>query len=533
MTPSAEVLDLRHEPRVVGDIPTIWARKDPDRVALRSKDGVERTYASLDERTTRIANGLLALGLVPGDRVATWMSDCFEYVELYLAAAKAGLIISPINARLTPTEAKYLLGDSDPGVLVWTADLDDKVAQLEASDLAGRHQIRVDPTGNCELTALLEASPFHPTGIDVDPSSPLIIGYTSGTTGLPKGALLSHEAILAIGRMNATSYRLTAYPRVALTGSMSFVAVVPAHVLCTLRLGGCLTIMDKWTAEELLYVLERDLVTFTYLPSPLLTEVTSALAQNPTAWRNLRSVLHSASRARPEQLHALVQVIGTRLVEGWGMTENSGGLMTATLGHEYFGKDATDPIFASVGVPALDVTVKLIGDKGEEMPHDGVSVGELVFASPALTSGYWNRPDDTAAAIRDSCFYTGDLGSIDAAGYVYIADRRTDLIVSGGANVYPWEVEDCISRVPGVLEVAVVGAPHQRWGQTVIAVVAVGDDGDKPTELSIIEHCKNQLAGYKKPTQVIFMDSLPRTASLKISRAAVRRLVLDNLDGLA
>jgi acyl-CoA synthetase (AMP-forming)/AMP-acid ligase II len=517
-----------NEPRLVGDIPTIWARRDPTRVALRDKSGVERTYAELEDRTTRIANGLLAMGLTSGDRIATWMDDCFEYVEVYLAAAKAGMIISPINARLTPAEATYLLVDSDPRILIWTADLDEKVGEIDDRDLGDRHRLRIDPGGDCQLARLIATSSPNSPSLDIDPASPLILGYTSGTTGRPKGAILTHEAILALGRINATSYRMTAYPRVALTGSMSFVAVVPAHVLCTLRLGGCLTMMGKWTVDELLTVLERDLITFTYVPSPLITDVTRALAQHPQAWTNLRSVLHSASRARPDQLHELVTVIGTRLVEGWGMTENSGGLMTAMLGHEYLDSEVHDPVFTSVGLPALDISIRVVGPEGGELPHDGESIGELAFSGPSMMTGYWNRPEETANTLRDGWFFTGDLGSIDAAGYVYISDRRTDLIVSGGANVYPSEVEDCISQLAGVREVAVVGVPHERWGQTVIAAIVVDDDA--VTQEVVLEHCRKLLAGYKKPTRVLVMESLPRTASLKISRAAVRAIVHEHVE---
>lgn len=514
------------EPWTIGGITGHWASRDPGLVALRSKSGTERTYAELGDRTDRLANGLLALGLRPGDRVAAWMTDGFACIEVYLAVAKAGLVMCPLNSRLTAHEAAYLLSDSDPRVIVWTADLDDTVGQLASDAVADRFQVRVTGGSDCRLEELIARSPGGPTGVDVDPDSTFIIGYTSGTTGRPKGAELTHRSILAVARMNATSYRLTGYPRMALTGSMSFVAVVPAHVLCTLRMGGCLTIMGRWTMDDLLEVLERDRITFTYIPSPLLSEAAEALAGRPEAWTNLRSVLHSASRARPDQLHALVQVIGTRLVEGWGMTENSGGLMTATLGHEYLGAGQDDPVFTSVGRPALDVAVRVLDPRGAELPHDGVSVGELAFIAPSLMTGYRNRPAETAEAMQDGWFRTGDLGSIDADGYIYISDRRTDLIVSGGANVYPGEVEDCIASIPGVRDVAVVGLAHERWGQTVVAVV-VPDSGLPPgalTEDVVIDYCRARLAGYKKPTRVIFVESLPRTASLKVSRAGVRSM---------
>ena len=513
-------------PRTVGEIPALWAAREPCLVALRSVFGTERTYGELDDRTDRLANGLLAMGLRPGDRLVAWMTDGFACVEVYLAAAKAGLVVCPLNARLTAHEAEFLLSDSDPRIVVWTADLDDTVAGLAADTVADRFHVRVTGGSDCVLEELIHRSPSGSPGVDVDPEATFIIGYTSGTTGKPKGAELTHRSILAVARMNATSYRLTGYPRMALTGSMSFVAVVPAHVLCVLRMGGCLTIMGRWTMEDLLEVLERDRITFTYIPSPLLTEAAGALAGRPEAWTNLRSVLHSASRARPEQLHGLVQVIGTRLVEGWGMTENSGGLMTATLGHEYLGAGPDDPVFASAGRAALDASVRVLDPVGAELPHDGVTVGELAFAAPSLMKGYRNRPADTAASMKDGWFRTGDLGSIDADGYIYISDRRTDLIVSGGANVYPGEVEDCIAAIPGVQDVAVIGLEHERWGQTVVAVVV--PDSSLPdgalTELVIIEHCRTRLAGYKKPTRVVFVDSLPRTASLKVSRAGVRSM---------
>jgi acyl-CoA synthetase (AMP-forming)/AMP-acid ligase II len=283
--------------------------------------------------------------------------------------------------------------------------------------------------------------------------------------------------------------------------------------------------MGPWTADELVAVLERDLITYIYVSSPRIEEVAEALERHPKAWANLRSVMHSASRARPDQLALLTRVVGPRLVEGWGMTEDSGGLMTATLGHEMLDAEQDDHwSYRTAGLPALDTEVRVVDEEGHDLPHDGVTIGELWFRSPALFTGYWNRPDATAAAFVDGWFRTGDLGAIDSAGYVFVSERRTDLIVSGGANVYPSEVEDVIAAVPGVLEVAVVGAAHDRWGQTVVAVV-VREGLDHPTEEQVLEACRIHLAGYKKPTRVHFTETLPRTPSQKISRAAVRELV--------
>lgn len=510
------------QPRTVGDITTVWARRTPESVALRDLQGRTLTYAELDARANRLAHGLLDLGLRTGDRVATWMTDGFEYVEIYLAIIKAGLVVCPVNERHTAAEATYVLQDSGARVLVYADAVRSKVADLPAQLRDALHHVRVTP--GTDWPQFRTGSRDAPD-VRHEPESPVVIGYTSGTTGRPKGAVLTHRSVLEIARINASSYRLGTCPRTALTGSMSFVSVVPAHVLCTLRLGGTVTIMGAWTADDLLTVLERDLITFFYTSSPRIDEVAEALEKAPGAWRNLRSLMHSASRARPDQLALLTRVVGTRLVEGWGMTENSGGLMTATLGHEMLDADAADHwSYTTVGVPALDTEVRVADEHGSELPHDGRSVGELWFRSPAMFAGYWNRPEETAAALVDGWFRTGDLGAIDQDGYVFVSERRTDLIVSGGANVYPREVEDCIASLPGVVEVAVVGADHDRWGQTVVAVI-VRDSAESPTEEQVLDVCRSRLAGYKKPTRVYFVDALPRTPSQKVSRASVREWV--------
>jgi acyl-CoA synthetase (AMP-forming)/AMP-acid ligase II len=511
------------EPATIGDLTRVWARRTPDHVALRDRAGTELTYAQLDDRTTRLARGLLDRGLSTGDRVATWMTDGFEYVEVYLACAKAGLVVCPVNERHTASEATYLLQDSGAALLVHAEGLSGKVADLPSSLTDGLQLVSVPAA--TDWRGLIVDGPVSLADVAVAPEDAAIIGYTSGTTGKPKGAILTHRSVLSIARLNATSYRLGGYPHTALTGAMSFVSVVPAHVLCTLRLGGTITIMGTWTAADLIDVLERDRITFFYVASPRIDEVCEALESAPQAWRTLRSVMHSASRARPDQLARLTGVVGPLLVEGWGMTENSGGLMTATLGHEMLDAEGGDHwSYATVGLPALDTEVRVVDGSGAELPRDGASIGELWFRSPGLFSGYWNREEATREAFRDGWFRTGDLGAVDGHGYVYVSERRTDLIVSGGANVYPSEVEDCISQLPAVAAVAVVGAEHPRWGQAVVAVVVPAPDASITTD-EVVEHCRRHLAGYKKPTRVVFVEELPLTPSQKVSRASVREMV--------
>jgi fatty-acyl-CoA synthase len=340
--------------------------------------------------------------------------------------------------------------------------------------------------------------------------------------------MLTHRSVLAIARLNAVSYRLPPHSVAALTGSMSFVATVPAHIISHLYVGGTCVILGRWDVESLLRTVAAERATFTYLPSPLIPDFTSAAAEDRTAWRTLMSVLHSASRADPERLRELCEVIGERFVEGLGMTENSGGLITATTAADIAGACEARDLYASVGRAVPESLVEVVDPGGAPLPRDGESVGEIAIRSPALMDGYWNAPEATAAVLHDGWYRTGDLGSLDPAGYLYVADRRTDLIVSGGMNVYPSEVEACIAALPGVRDCAVVGVPHERWGTTVVAAI-VPEPGAAPSEAAVVAHCIEHLASFKKPTAVVHLDELPRTASLKVKRGRVRELVRERL----
>jgi acyl-CoA synthetase (AMP-forming)/AMP-acid ligase II len=511
------------EPSRVGELLDPAVERVPERVAVKLRDGSDdRTYAQLHERTTRLANALLDAGLQRGDHVAAWMEDRIEYVELYLAAAKAGLVVAPINARFVAPEAAYQLEDARAAAVVWTPGLDERVAAL-GPVVSSLTTIRVGGRGAAQhaFEDLISTGDSAPLSAP-HPDDVFILGYTSGTTGRPKGAMLTHRSILALGRQNALSFRLSGHVVWGLTGSMSFVAVVPAHVLCCVALGGTLIMMGHYDVPALLDAIERERITFTYVPSPLLREFAEAARARPRAIRSLHSVLHSASRAAPQELRAVFAVVGDRLIEGWGMTEHSGGLATATTPDDYLDPDGPRDVFATAGRAAAGVAVRLVDADGGFLPHDGATVGELVISSPSLMTGYWQRPEATAEALRNGWYHTGDLGTIDAEGYIFIAERRTDLIVSGGMNVYPSEVEQCIAAMPTVAEVAVVGLPHERWGQTVVAAVVA--DGEL-TEDDVVAHCRERLASFKKPSRVVLLDELPRTAGMKIARAALREQI--------
>jgi fatty-acyl-CoA synthase len=511
----------------VGDLVRLGRERSPDRVAARMRGGRAVTYAELDTRSNQLANGFLERGLEPGDRVATWMEDCLEYVELYVAAAKAGLVVVPINARFVSAEAAYPLADSGARALVWTPALEERVGELDLGDLV-RVTVGGPASGALDLEDLLaqgdERSPEPPSLDDL-----YIIGYTSGTTGRPKGAMLTHRSVIAISRMHASAYRLPMYSVGALTGSMSFVATVPAHHMAHLYVGGTLIVMGRWDVPGLLETIREEQATFTYVPTPLILEFAAAAKSDPSAWSSLQSVLHSGSQADPEKLGVLCEVVGDRFVEGIGMTENSGGLATATTLTDIRNLDERPQVLRSVGRAVVEALVEVVDDEGLPVPHDGVTVGELKMRTPALMDGYWNMPETNASVLKDGWYHSGDLASIDAEGYVYLSDRRTDLIVSGGMNVYPNEVELCIRRLAGVGDCAVVGVPHVRWGHAVAAAV-IREPGSDVTAEAVVAHCRLNLASYKKPVWVLFYDDLPRTTSMKLRRSAIREIVAADID---
>lgn len=494
----------------------LGALRTPRRAALELPGGARRTYADLDERSNRLAQALLAQGLNPGARVAIWLGNCLEYLDTYLACAKAGLVVVQVNIRNKSAEARYQLENSGASALVFCDAVAAYVTELGLEDLV------LVTIGEPTSSGCHRFEDFLAAGADTMPPDPadddlLVIGYTSGTTGFPKGAELTHRSVKTLGQTNAFTNRYTMASTQVFGLSLSFTAGIPAHVLTHLYVGGTTILLEDWDTEVLVDAIARHRATFTILPSPPILEFCDVAAKDPSRIASLTSVLHSASKAPPAHLERLVDVIGPRLVEGWGMTENSGGLVSATVAADY--DPPREGIFESVGTAAPDAVVRLLDEDGGVLPHDGTAVGQLVVHSASMARGYWNNPEASAATFRDGWYYTGDLGRIDDEGYVYVLDRRPDLIISGGMNIYPSELERVILNLPGVHECAVVAADHQRWGQTPVAFVVAQAD---VTPEAVIAQCERELASYKKPTQVHLVAQLPRNNSGKVLKNELR-----------
>ena len=516
------ILPSRAGVAAIGEQLRFSALRTPNKIALQLTSGATRTYSEFDERSNRLANALLAQGFAKGTRIAIWLNNVLEYLDAYMACAKAGFVVVQINIRHKASEARYQLENSGAQALIYC----DMVAPL-IDHLGISGDFLLISVGKEIVRKTFDFEDFVDLGANRMPVSPedddlLVIGYTSGTTGFPKGAELTHRSVKTLGSTNAITNRYVLASTQVFGLSLSFTAGIPAHVLTHIYVGGTTVLLDDWDTELLVDSIDRYKATFTIIPSPPIVEFCEIVNKAPEKISTLVAALHSSSKAPPEHLELLVNTIGPRLVEGWGMTENSGGLLAATRVSDYVNKRAN--IFESTGTAAPDAVIRVVDEEGNILPHDGEAIGQLIAHSGSLASGYWKNPEASAQSFRDGWYYTGDLGRIDPEGYVYMIDRRPDLILSGGMNVYPSELERVVLAIPGVSQCAVVGAPHPRWGQTPVAFVTVIDD--KVTAQVVRDECKRELANYKAPSEVRIVTQLPTNTSGKILKHELRDLLI-------
>lgn len=503
----------------LGEIFIAACQRYGDRTALVGRDGT-RTYRQLLDRGSRLANALTGLGLQPGDHVAALLEDSVTAFEVYVGCAIGGFPIVHVNDRLVAREIDYILSDSDAVALVHTDGLSALVDDLaENPDLRSVVTIGDNRSNGAEsYEDLLAAASTDLVDPQRGPEDLAILGYTSGTTGFPKGAMASHRAVVNCIKLIPFAYRLPLHGRCAFTGTLSFVSAIWGVIIPHLYLGGTVTFLVPYTVESWVDHMIEDRSTFTYAPSPLVPGFIEQAKARPEVLEHLESVLHSASPLPPSQARALVDVIGERYVEVWGMTETVAPL-TVTAREDWRGPIEADDIYASVGRVLPTASVRIVDSAGNTLPAG--ETGELAVRADTMFSGYYGKEELTAEVLRDGEYFTGDVGRIDEAGYVYITDRAKDMIISGGMNVYPVEVEAALAGIDGVEQIAVIGTPSERWGEAVTAIVVRTPGSDLDAD-GLVAEARQRLASYKKPTRVEFVDELPRNAGMKVQKHLLR-----------
>jgi long-chain acyl-CoA synthetase len=474
-----------------------------ERVAV-SFDGAELTYADVWDRCRRLAGGLHALGLGRGDRVAVLAQNSHRYLELYQAVPAAGMVLVPLNHRHSDAELRYALADSGARVLFAERD----VAGLPASV---EHVVEAD--GGHEAL-LVDAEPADfPDDVGEDDLAGLF--YTGGTTGASKGVMLRHRSLVANAMHIQAFWPFDPETRFLLVAPMFHLAGTLA-VLATVWHGGRQVVMRAFDAAGLLDLVERERITATQVVPSMLAAISEEQLARPRDVSSLRFLTFGGAPSATETLRRAHRAFpGAELMTMYGATETA-PLVTAVRHVEAL---VDSPRARTCGQPLVGVEVRIV-DPGERTPVGVGEVGEVAVRGPNVMLGYWEKPDETAAALAGGWYHTGDLGRLDEAGYLYLVDRAKDMIVTGGENVYSTEVEDVLYRHPAVLEAAVFGIPDARWGEAVHAVVVPRSD---VTEHDLLAHCREAIAGYKVPKRIEIRDEpLPKSGAGKVLKRELR-----------
>ncbi len=482
------------------------------------------TWEEIDQRTDALARGLAALGVVRGDRVAVLMLNCHRYLELYYACARMGAAIVPLNFRLALPEIVYILNDSESKALVVDktfapyATGRDTFPTVESIVYCGDET----PVGMINYDDVVSKGSHMLESVDQAMEDDDIAGlfYTGGTTGRAKGVVLSHKNVMSNAINSIIAFGFTNQDKRLHAAPMSNIADAGGVFALTIP-GACHVFIPTFDPMHVLEAVQKERVTVTVLVPTMLNEVLHHLDVDKYDLSSLRRLIYGASPMPVELLKQGLRKWGQIFVQGYGMTETS-PLLTVLdpVDHILEGTPEQVRRLSSCGKEILGVEVRVVNQEGEDV-HRG-EIGEIIARGPNVMLGYWRMPEATDAAIVDGWMHTGDLATIDEDNYIYIVDRTKDMIISGGENIYSVEVENALYTHPAVLEAAVIGIPHDVWGEAVHAVV-VCKPGMQVTCDELIEHTHTLIAGYKVPRSIEFsQDALPKSGAGKILKRDLR-----------
>jgi long-chain acyl-CoA synthetase len=502
----------------LGDIPRKGFAIHRNRVAMVF-DNRNITYGELEDRVNRLANVLLGLGLKKGDRVTIMAENTFKYIEVYFGAAKAGLSVTPLNYRLSDKELAYIINDSEATVFFTGDGQEQRTIGLKSDLKAIRHWVSLDNEVEGFMfheDLLAKASGIDPM-VDVDENEVAILMYTGGTTGLPKGVMLSHRNLLTGHYALIIGYSFTRNDTTCFSLPMFHVAIWP--VICLLMMGGKSVILPRPDVGKILETIQNERCTHMVLVPTVLQWLVDDPRTNQFDLSSLRLITYAGSPMPLQVLKRCMDNFGPILAQGYGMTE-AAPFVTVHCADDHVLEGPRSRLLGSVGKVGVCVESRVVDEDDHVLPPG--EIGEICIRGKNIMKGYWKNPELTAQALRGGWLHTGDVGMIDEEGYIFLMDRKADMIITGGENVYPAETEDILYQHPAVGECAVVSAPDDKWGERVQAVVVL-KAGQSATEKELIDHCKGKLAGYKCPKSIKVWEELPKTSVGKILRREVKK----------
>jgi acyl-CoA synthetase (AMP-forming)/AMP-acid ligase II len=504
---------------VLGDIPRKGARLYGERECIVF-EGRHLTYKELDERVNRLANYLLSLQLESSKHIAILAENCYQYVEIYFAAAKAGYVTVPLNFRLAKSELVTILKDAEVKMLFFSQGYADTAREVGLKTGIGiLVSIESAENGCLYYEELLANSPGTDPEIAVDENQMALLMYTGGTTGKSKGVMLSHRNLMTAMLDLTLTYRFNKDDVTCFILPLFHVSLW--SVLCVLIIGGRAAILRRPESAKILELVQEEKCTHINAIPTIYNWLVEYPDLDKFDLSSLKKISYAGSPIAPALLKKMIQKFGNIFWQGYGLTE-AAPEMTALLPEDHVVEGPPEKVqrLNSVGREMYMVTVKVVREDGSEVAPG--EIGEIVGRGKNIMLGYWKMPDKTSETLKDGWLHTGDVGTVDEGGYIYLLDRKHDMIITGGENVYPREVEDVLYEHSAIMEAAVVGVPDERWGEAVKAVVVL-KAGMKAGGEEIIKFAKSRLAGYKCPKSIDFRDSLPKTAAGKIARSQIKK----------
>jgi acyl-CoA synthetase (AMP-forming)/AMP-acid ligase II len=506
----------------VGHFLTRAAHRWPERPAWL-EDDVVVPFREAEARVNRLAHALLALGTRPGDRVGMLVPNCRQGLETILAPMKAGLGVVPMNIRLHPDEHEHMLNDSGARVFVYHEEFRAHLGQIRGRLKSVERFICVGrgDRGDVGFEEIQAGQPATPPDVAIAPDDLAWLFYTSGTTGRPKGAMLTHRVLIAMAQILLLDLNPVSETDVLLhAAAITHGSGVSIFHHIARGAASAFPATRSFEPNRIFEAIQRYRVTTMFLAPTMVHMLTTSGAHRDYDLSSLHTIFYGGGPMYVEQQQAAVRTFGPIFCQLFGQGEAP--MICATLSKaEHLAGD--DPVkqrrLASAGRETTGVRVRVVDDDDGDVPPG--TPGEIVVRGDLVMKGYWNQPEATAETLRNGWLHTGDVGHLDEDGYLYITDRKKDMIISGGANIYPRELEEVICTHAAVHEVAVIGVPDEKWGESVKAMVVLRP-GLRATEAELIEHCRDNLASYKKPSSVEFLAELPKNAYGKVLKRDLR-----------
>ena len=514
---------------VVGDMLLRNANKFPQKIAIISQ-GLSMSYQILNERVNGLANALVKKGLKRGDRIGVLAHNCYQFIEIYFAAAKTGGIFCPYNTHFKERELKYIINYSTPRFLFLDPDFGAMVDSLKNHLESVEYYICLKKPKwpfMEDYESLISGGEKSEPGLKIHDQDVMSIFFTAGTTGRPKGAMRTHRHVMTNAMTGVIELKVSYNEKTLISFPMY-------HISCEDNIGrhffmpNTLVIRSEehFAPQEVLELLSAEKITRCQFVPTMINALLQCRDIDKYDLSSLKLIMYAAAPMPVELLKKALRNFKCDFAQLYGQTES--GPMTTILppeDHILEGSERQLQKLGSAGRPVISYEIRIVDEQGRDISIG--EVGEIIGRSEAMMKRYWRLPKESAEKLKDGWLHTGDLGKFDEDGYIYIVDRKNDMIISGGVNIYPREVEEILYKHPGIMEASVIGVPDDYWGEAVKAIIVL-KEGATASEEEIIKFCGEHLAGYKKPKSVEFWKELPKSPQGKILKRAIRERYLKN-----